>query len=77
MDTSLLIKKAISYLIEGLAVAFVAIVMPSKQLKIQEIVSLGIVATATFAILDVFTVMGPSVRQGAGMGLGFKLVGFP
>jgi hypothetical protein len=77
MDYSLLIKKAISYLIEGLAVAFVAIVMPSKQLKVQEIVILGIVATATFAILDVFTTMGSSVRQGAGFGLGFKLVGFP
>ncbi len=78
VDFSELVKKAIKYLIEGLVVAIVAILVPRKSLSIEEIVVICLVATATFAILDVFIPsMGQSARQGVGLGIGFNLVKFP
>jgi len=72
------VKKAIKYLVEGLVVAFVAIIVPRKPLNAEEIVIIALIAAATFSILDVFIPsMGQSVRQGAGMGIGFNLVKFP
>jgi len=77
-DFSELIKRAIKYLVEGLVVALVAVLVPKKALNVEEIVIIALTAAATFSILDVFIPsMGSSVRQGAGLGLGFNLVKFP
>jgi ABC-type Co2+ transport system permease subunit len=77
-DFSELIKRAIKYLVEGLVVAIVAVLVPKKALNVEEIVIIALTAAATFSILDVFIPsMGSSVRQGAGLGLGFNLVKFP
>jgi hypothetical protein len=73
-----LIKRAVKYLIEGLMVAIVAFVIPQKQLKFDEIAIIGLMAAATFSILDTFIPsMGVSARSGAGFGIGANLVGFP
>ena len=77
-DFGELVKKAIKYLVEGLVVAFVAVIVPRKPLNAEEIIIIALIAAATFSILDVFIPsMGQSVRQGAGMGIGFNLVKFP
>lgn len=77
-DFSELVKRAIKYLVEGLVVAIVAVLVPKKSLNIEEIIIIALTAAATFSILDVFIPsMGSSVRQGAGLGLGFNLVKFP
>lgn len=77
MDLANFIQRAIKYLIEGLVVAIVAIMIPKKSLNVEEVVVLALVATATFSLLDVFIPsMGASARQGAGLGIGAKLVGF-
>ena len=77
-DFSELIKRAIKYLVEGLVVAIVAVLIPKKSLNVEEIIIIALTAAATFSILDVFIPsMGSSVRQGAGLGLGFNLVKFP
>tara|TARA_Y100000389_G_C17438276_1_gene506914 strand:- start:530 stop:778 length:249 start_codon:yes stop_codon:yes gene_type:complete len=73
-----IITKAFNYLVEGLVVAVVAYVLPQKKLKMEEVFVLGAVASCTFAILDVFApAFSSSVRSGAGLGMGAKLVGFP
>lgn len=73
-----LVKRAIKYLIEGLMVAIVAFVVPRKALQLEEIVVIGLMAAATFSILDTFIPsMGASARTGAGFGIGANLVGFP
>jgi ABC-type Co2+ transport system permease subunit len=73
-----LVKRIIKYLIQGLVIAIVAVVIPKKSLNIEEVVILSLVAAATFSILDVFMPsVGASVRQGAGLGIGFNLVKFP
>jgi hypothetical protein len=67
------------YLIEGLVVAFVAVlVLNPKKPNFGEILTIGTAAFATFALLDTFTPsMAVTARQGAGFGLGANLVGFP
>jgi ABC-type Co2+ transport system permease subunit len=77
-DFAELVKRAIKYLVEGLVVAIVAVLVPKKALNVEEIIIIALTAAATFSILDVFIPsMGSSVRQGAGLGLGFNLVKFP
>ncbi len=77
-DLELFVTRAVKYLVEGLVVALVAIFLPKKALPAEEVAILALTAAAVFSLLDVFVPeMGSSARQGAGMGLGFKLVGFP
>ena len=72
------IKLAIKYLLEGFVVAIVALLVPRKALQVEEIIVIALTAAAAFAILDIFIPsMGSSMRQGAGLGLGFNLVKFP
>jgi ABC-type Co2+ transport system permease subunit len=78
IDFAELVKRAIKYIVEGLMVALAAYSIPKHSLKIEEIVIIGLTAAATFSVLDVFVpAMGVSARSGAGMGIGFNLVGFP
>lgn len=80
MDMGLgeIVNRVIKYLIEGLVVAAAAIFIPRKALPMDEIATLAVIAAVVFAVLDaVSPSMGVTSRQGAGLGLGFKLVGFP
>ncbi len=77
-DVQELVKRVVKYLIEGIVVAIVAFSIPKKSLNVEEIVIIGLVAAATFSILDVFVpAMGSTARTGAGFGIGANLVGFP
>ena len=72
------VNRVIKYLVEGLAIAAIAIFIPKKSLPVEDIVVLGISAAVIFALLDL---VSPSIsftaRQGAGFGIGANLVGFP
>ena len=77
-DFSELLKRAIKYIVEGVMVAIAAYAIPKKALNIEEIVVIGLMAAATFSVLDVFVPsIASSARGGAGFGIGAKLVGFP
>ena len=77
-STSEIVNRAIKYLVEGLFVAVAAIFVPRHRLPWDEIMTLGVVAAAVFAILDVVSPsIGATARQGAGFGIGANLVGFP
>ena len=72
-----IVKRVIKYLVEGLAVAICCAILPKNPLKMDEVLIIALVAAATFSILDTFIpVAGNTIRQGAGAGLGFRLVGF-
>jgi ABC-type Co2+ transport system permease subunit len=76
--TSEIMSRVVKYLVEGLFVALAAVFIPKRSLPVEEILSLGLVAAAVFAILDVVSPsIGATARQGAGFGLGANLVGFP
>ena len=73
-----IVNRVIKYLIEGLVIAAAAIFIPRKSLPMDEVATLAVLAAVVFAILDaVSPSVGVSTRQGAGLGLGFKMVGFP
>ena len=78
IDMNDILARAVKYLLEGLAVAIVAYMIPGKVLKMSEIGMIALTALATFAILDVYAPsVGASARTGAGFGVGAGLVGFP
>lgn len=63
-------KRALKYLFEGLAVAFVAYYFTKSKLDFKEIALLGITAAFVFAILDTFS---PTISLGARFGAGFGI----
>jgi len=72
------IRRVLKYLIEGFIVSLAAFAIPKQTLNIDEILLIALVAAMTFSILDVFIPsMGISARNGAGLGIGLNLVGFP
>ena len=84
LNTRELCKRVIKYVLEGLMVAFAALVLPQKSLKMEDVLGLALVAAATFAILDMLapndsdmSKIADSARMGAGFGIGANLVGFP
>jgi len=77
-SASEIVNRVVKYFVEGLFVAVAAIFVPRRSLPWDEIVTLGVVAAAVFAILDVVSPsIGATARQGAGFGIGANLVGFP
>lgn len=77
-DFGELVKRAIKYLVEGLMVGIAAYAIPKHSLKVEEIVIIALTAAATFSVLDVFAPsFAAGSRQGASLGIGFNLVGFP
>lgn len=73
-----IINRVIKYLIEGLVIAAAAIFIPKRALPLDEVATLAVLAAVVFAVLDaVSPSVGVTTRQGAGLGLGFKIVGFP
>lgn len=82
LDVSDLVSRTVKYALEGLVVAIAAFWLPKfmggKSLPLAQIGMIGLVALATFAILDVYAPsVGASARTGAGFGIGAHLVGFP
>jgi hypothetical protein len=77
-NVSEFIQRTLKYLIEGFIVSLAAFAIPKQTLNIEEILLIALVAAMTFSILDVFIpTMGASARNGAGLGIGLNLVGFP
>ena len=78
LDVKDIVSRLIKYLVQGLAIAIVATIIPHKKLRPFEIATLALTAAAVFAVLDT---LAPSIssyaKQGAGFGLGATLVGAP
>lgn len=76
LDFGEIIRRALKYLVEGVAVSVAAFYIPQKKLKLEEIMMIALTAAATFAILDMYTpAIGEATRLGAGFGVGANLVG--
>lgn len=79
-DAREICKRIVKYVLQGLVLAFAAIVLPKKTPDLEEAFTLAVIAAAVFAILDILAPnsgLGEAARQGAGLGLGFQLVRFP
>lgn len=76
MNWQEIIRRALKYLLEGLAVAFVAYYFLRNRLPWTDILKLAITAAFVFAILDTFSpTISFGARFGAGWGIGQGLVG--
>jgi len=76
LDIQEVVRRAIKYLVEGLAVAAAAYYIPRKQMNLQEIAMIAVTAAASLAILDLLAPsVGAHARHGAGFGIGASLVG--
>ena len=70
------LQSLIKYLLEGLAVAVAAYLIPRKTVDYGEIALIALTASAVFAVLDQFApAVAVGARQGAGFGIGFHQVG--
>jgi hypothetical protein len=75
-DGQEILVRFFKYIFEGLIVAVAAFMLPSKKMAYDEIAMIGLIAAATFAVLDLFApAIGATARQGAGLGIGINLVG--
>lgn len=77
-------KRAIKYILEGLVVSVATYLIPNKggkggsRLSWEEILVIALVASSCFAFLDLYSPsIGTAARQGAGLGIGFGITGFP
>jgi hypothetical protein len=72
------IHNIIKYIIEGIAVAIAAYVIPQRNTKINEVIIIGILAASTFMLLDLFAEdVGKGSRFGSGFGIGYNMVQNP
>lgn len=70
------VQSLVKYLLEGLAVAAAAFYFTRKNNNVQEVLMIGLVAAATFLVLDQFAPgVAAGARQGSGFGIGASLVG--
>ena len=77
-DIKEIIVRVFKYLFEGVVVAMAAYFVPGKSMEGGEILLIGLIAAATFSILDLFApAFAGGARSGAAFGIGANLVGFP
>ncbi len=70
----LTINNFVKYLIQGIAVAIAAYVIPNRRTSSREIMIIAIVAGLTFFTLDIFTDdIAKGAKFGAGFGIGLSL----
>lgn len=76
IDWTEVVRRALKYLFEGLAVAIAAHYIPKKKMSLEDIAMISITAAATLAILDMYSPgMGGAARFGVGSSVGAGLAG--
>lgn len=72
------INNLVKYLVEGIAVAIAAYLIPQRKTKITEVLIIGTLAAITFMLLDLFAEdVGKATRIGSGFGIGYNMVQTP
>jgi len=74
LDINEVIIRTLRVLLEGFVVSLCAYAIPSSKLNWREVVMLGLVASATFSVLDLFSPsIGSTTKAGVGYSLGVNL----
>jgi hypothetical protein len=69
IDFTEVLIRLTKYTVEGLVVALVAFLLPSKQLCLEEVILIALTAAAVFSILDL---VAPSIASGTRLGVGLS-----
>lgn len=76
VDGKEIVVRIIKYLLEGSVVALAAYLIPSKKLSGEEVLTIALIASSVFALLDLFSPsISASARLGAGLGIGAGIIG--
>lgn len=76
VDGKEILVRIIKYVLEGSMVAIAVALIPSKKPSLEEILTIALIAAATFSLLDMFApAIGGYYRAGIGIGAGWQLVG--
>ena len=76
IDWAEVVRRALRYLGEGLAVGMVTYILPRRKLDLTEVIMVSITAAAALAILDLLLPLGGSAaRLGIGATFGSGLAG--
>lgn len=76
VDGKEIIVRIIKYILEGAMVGIAAALIPKQRPHLEEVLTIALVAAATFSILDLFSPsVSTSVRMGTGLALGAGIVG--
>lgn len=76
VDLKELLVRIIKYIFEGIIVAVAAFLIPGRKMEAKEILTIGVIAAATFSLLDLYAPsIGSSVRSGTGFAIGSTLGG--
>jgi hypothetical protein len=77
-DVKEIFVRFFKYIFEGLVVATAAYLIPMKKMSAVEVITISLIASSSFAVLDLFApAFSSSARFGAGAGIGAGLVNFP
>lgn len=71
-DVKEILVRIFKYIFEGLVVAVAAYLIPGKKMQAVEILTIALVAAATFSVLDLFA---PSFSAGARFGTSVAIGG--
>lgn len=76
IDGKEIVVRIIKYVLEGAMVGIAAALIPKQKPSLEEILTIALVAAATFSILDLFSPsVSSSARFGVGAALGAGIVG--
>lgn len=75
-DVKEILVRIFKYIFEGLVVAVAAYLIPGKKMQAVEILTIALVAAATFSVLDLFAPsLSSGARTGSSFAIGANLVG--
>ena len=78
VDAKEIVVRILKYFLEGAVVAIAAYMIPKQKPKLEEVLTIALIAAATFSLLDLAAPsLSQGVRAGASFGIGAGLVGFP
>ena len=78
VDGKEIVVRIIKYVLEGSMVAIAVALIPKSKPSLEEILTVALVAAATFSLLDLFAPsIASSARAGVGIGIGAGMVGWP
>ena len=76
IDGKEIVVRIIKYILEGAMVGIAAYLIPKSKLSLEEVLTVALVAAATFSLLDLFSPsVSSSARFGVGAALGAGLIG--
>jgi preprotein translocase subunit Sss1 len=78
VDGKEIVVRIIKYILEGSMVAIAVALIPAKKPSLEEVLTIALIAAATFSLLDMFAPsIGASARMGAGFGIGAGIAQWP